>query len=263
MKRALFVAAAAIVLVANAFAVVHAWRNRSGRITTDITLTERELPVSYNSNLDDSGVTFELRWLDPAWALFGWEQAAVWLDQNTLKELGFDTSIAPSDDKATEFYQQRARRAFVALEYDGPAWRKHVEDTDVQDRLRGQLYPTVPRHLHEAETHLVAIAASTDPVRLRARHPDRNSVIIVPAVVRIAVVPFFPATGGRPSTPAHLSGSVQEIPSSIHVPRPFSDAFRGLPTDRSRRMAYQVHLRFGASYEPWILGVELVSPSNQ
>jgi len=128
MKRASLLAAAAIVLVANMFALVHAWRNRSGSIETNITLTERELPLSYNLNEDDTGVSLDLRWLGLVRASFGWERPALWLDQKALQELGFDTSVAPSDDKAIEFYQrQRARRAFVALEYDGPAWRKHLE----------------------------------------------------------------------------------------------------------------------------------------
>ena len=120
MKRASLLAAAAIVLVANMFALVHAWRNRSGSIETNITLTERELPLSYNLNEDDTGVSLDLRWLGLVRASFGWERPALWLDQKALQELGFDTSVAPSDDKAIEFYQrQRARRAFVARVGDG------------------------------------------------------------------------------------------------------------------------------------------------
>jgi len=165
MKRASFLAATAIVLVANAFALVHAWRNRSGPVKTDITLTERELPMSYSLNEDDSGVSLDLRWLNPAWAWFEWKWPTGWLDQKTLQELGFDTSVAPSDDKATEFYQrQRARRAFVAVEYDGPAWREHVELTARLDQERADSSQVnVPSHSHEAETHLVAVDAGTDP----------------------------------------------------------------------------------------------------
>ncbi len=264
MKRALLPAAAAIVVVANAFALVHAWRNRSGPIQADITLTERELPISSRFNEDDSGVSLNLQWLDPAWASFGWERRTVWLDQKALQELGFDTSVAASNDEAVEFYQrQRPRRAFVALEYDGPAWRQHVEEAERQAQQRAELsHANTPPHSNDAETHLVAIDASTDAVQLRARHPDRNSVIIVPAVVRIAFEPFLPAIGDRPSRAARLSGSVQEIPSSIHVPRPFSDAFRRLPKDRNK-VRYQVHVRYGASYEPWIVSAEFTAPPNQ
>ena len=95
----------------------------------------------------------------------------------------------------------------------------------------------------------MAIDAASDPVRLRARHPDRSSVIIVPAVIRIGAQPR--GAGG----PARFAGSIQEIPSSIHVPRPFSDAFQRSPGGNNRA-TYRVHLRYGASLEPWIAGVD-------
>ena len=91
----------------------------------------------------------------------------------------------------------------------------------------------------------MAVDADTDPVRLRARHPDRHSIIVVPALVRIV----------WKEGPAQVAGWIQEIPSSIHVPQPFSDGFRRLPKDRST-VHYQVHVRYGASYEPWIVGVD-------
>jgi hypothetical protein len=257
MKPASLLTAVAIVLVANAFTLIHAWKNRAGPVDSDITLTERELPLPYKSNKEDSGVAFDLRWMDPAWELPGWERPASWLDQTKLQELGFDTSGPLSDDRAAEFYQrQRARRAFVALEYDGPAWRKHLEQAERAEVSQSN----VPVHLHESETHLVVIDASADASRLRARHPDRNSVMILPAVVRIVVEPSSDANRGRPSRPARLSGWVQEIPRSIHVPRPFSDAFQRLPEDR-RNVKYRVHLRYGASLEPWVVGVEFPAPA--
>jgi hypothetical protein len=264
MKHATLLAAAAIVLVANAFGLVHAWRNRSGPVEADITLTEREVPLSYNSNDEDSGVALDLRWTDPTWALFGRENSMLWLEQRTLQDLGFDTGVAPSDNKAVEFYQrQRARRAFVALEYDGPAWRKHLDLAERAERERAELTKSnVPANLHQSQTHLIAVDASTDATRLRARHPDRNSVIIVPAIVRIAVQPFVPANRGAPSRPASLYGSLQEVPFSIHVPRPFSDAFRRLPKDR-HTATYRVHLRYGTLFEPWIVGVEFSASATR
>lgn len=48
----------------------------------------------------------------------------------------------------------------------------------------------------------------------------------------------------------------------MHVPWPFSDAFCRLPQDRSK-VRYRVHLRYGASYEPWIVGFEFTAPPNQ
>lgn len=89
------------------------------------------------------------------------------------------------DSRAAEFYRRRrARRPFRRFGIRWTAWRKHVEVT------AELLASNRPPHSHEGETHLVAIDASADPMRLRARHPDRGSVIIVPAVLRVTVAPF-------------------------------------------------------------------------
>jgi len=261
MKRASLLSAAAVVLAANMFALIHSWKNRSGAIETDIILTQRELPLAYRSNDEDNSVALELRWMDPAWASHGWELPGLWLDQHHLKELGFDVSLPPSADHAVEFYQrQRARRAYVALEYDGPAWHQFLDQSDRENRRRAALGETNLLRNPLSETHLIAMDASADAGLLRARHPDRSSVLIVPAVVRITVQPFLPAIQGQPSKPATLSGSVQEIPSLIHVPRPLSDSFRRLSGDRSS-VKYKVHLRYGSLFEPWIAGVEFLTPS--
>ena len=251
MKRAGLLAAAAIVLVANAFALVHAWRNRSGTVTTDITLTERELPLAYNSDDDNSGVAFNLRWTDSQEYIYPANDPAPWLDQNHLQELGFDTSVAPSDSEAFDYYlRQRPRRGFVALEYDGPAWQKWIDEVESQAKKQSPVAPYMTQvNSREAATRLMAIDSSSDPVRLRARHPDRGSVIIVAAVIRISAQPRS-ARG-----PARFAGSIQEIPSSIHVPQPFSDAFQRA-RGGNNRATYRVHLRYGASLEPWIEGVE-------
>ena len=61
MKHASLIAAAALVLLANAFALIHASLNRSGEIEADMVLTEREL-TNY-ADPDDSGVSLTLRWV--------------------------------------------------------------------------------------------------------------------------------------------------------------------------------------------------------
>jgi hypothetical protein len=259
MKRASLLAATAVVLVANAFALVHAWRNRSGPMESDITLTERELPLSYNSNDEDSGVALNLRWTNPqAMFLYSVANPSPWMDQKALQELGFDTSVAPSDNAASEFYaRQRPRRAFVALEYDGPSWHKWMDDVEHQAQGQSPRPAYVgPANQRETSTRLVATDASSDAGRLRGRHPGQGSVVVVPVVIRIGVQ----RQGAERS--ARLYGSIQEIPSTIHVPLPFSDAFRRLPRDRNN-LKYFIHLRYGASLEPWIVGVEFPTPASR
>lgn len=246
MKHVTLAAAVFVIVLANAFALAHAWRNRSGAMDADITLTQRELPLAYNADKEDNGVSLDLQWTDAAWAIVR-RQRAAWLDGTKLRELGFDTSVAPSAKNAVEFYnRQRARRVFVALEYNGPAWRKYLEEAQRADEEGARSSPANARIDRESESHLIAIDAALDAVRLRSRHPDRNSVIVAPAVARIFVM-------GAADNPT-LTGAISEVPTSIHAPRPFSDIFRRLP-DRSRA-TYRVHLRYGADLEPWIVGVE-------
>jgi len=263
MKRASLVAAAAILLVADAFALIHARWNRLGPPETDITLTERELPLGYNADEEDTSVTLDLRWMDISWEAFGQEQGPRWANPDILRELGFDTSVPPSDPRAIEFYnRQRPRRAFVALEYDGPAWQTHVKDTARQAREQGSgAQARLPLHTHDGETRLIVVDAGSAVARLRRRHPDRHSVMIVPAVVRITLELAARANGDQPARPARLSAAVQQIPASIHVPEPLSDLFRRWQRNPSQ-IKYRVRLLYGAENEPWVAAVETPAPSN-
>ncbi len=261
MKLTSLLAAVAIVLVADSVALMHARANRTGAAEAEIILTQRELTPSYAAD-DDSGVTLDLQWI----RLGSWpdDTQTSWLDTKHLRELGFDTTVPPTDAAAAEFYRrQRPRRAFVALENDGPAWQKWNEAVVRRDS-ESSVSPQFTRRQPVDTTYLIAIDAGTDPARLRASHPDRQSTIIVPAVIRIDLEPFYAGEGAASRAPVarrdpRVVGGIQEIPSSIHVPLEFSDGFRHLPKDGTAR--YRVHLRYGASLEPWIVGVDFLPAS--
>jgi hypothetical protein len=65
MKRTSLIASAAIVVLANAVALVHAARNRMGTPDAELTLTQRELRYYPSARDDDSGVALNLEWTDP------------------------------------------------------------------------------------------------------------------------------------------------------------------------------------------------------
>jgi len=253
MKHAGLLAAAAIVLLANAFALIHAAVNRSGQPEAEITLTEREL--NYFPSADDSGVTLNLRWVDLSPSYYSSAlnpkdlEARTLLNQAKLEALGFDCRVAPSDPKAATFYSRpNARNGFVALEYDGAAWQSWIEW-----RERIEHVPVGQKRAIDYErvsgTRLAVIDAGPDAAALRAHYPERNRVLILPAVIRMALTPSAPA-----SPPDRLRGYIQEIPSEIHVPRPFSDRLRELSEGGPR--AYRVRLRYGRLLEPWVTGIE-------
>ena len=114
--------------------------------------------------------------------------------------------------------------------------------------------------MRRTSSRLVVIDAAHSAGPLRARHPDRSRILIVPAVISLSFTPALQASGERPA--ARLTGYVREIPSGIHVPRPFSNGFRGLPQpshdEKREAPLYRVRLRYGSLLEPWVTGVEFV-----
>ena len=255
MKYASLAAAAALILLASAFALVHTDINRTDPPEAEITLTEREL--SYSSGSDDSGVALILRWVDtsvaPGVAIPPpGEPRATLLNQAKLEELGFDCRVPPSDPSADTYYaysRQSARTGFAAFEYDGPAWKSWIE-------WRERLEPRPPEaqkrsvdYDRETSSRLALVDAGFSARALRTRYPDRSRVLVLPAVFRISLISGWPAARDRPAAPARLAGFLQEIPSVIHVPKPFSDRFR------SDTRTYFVTLRYGRLHEPWVTAV--------
>jgi len=245
VNRLSIICAAAIIVIANAFALVHSARNRAGSPEAELTLTNRELQYFNPSAPDDSGVTLNLHWTDPSGS-FNWRTQVPylpnWLDPRKLRALGFDCSKDPTSPDADRFYQrQQPRKVFVALEYDSAAWRDWLDSCE----RGGPLNRSSDYCLNNS--HLVAMDADLDPVRLRSLHPDRATVVILPALVRITFNSLPHATTG---------GRIEQIPSSIHVPLPFSDEFRRLNRSSQPPQPFRVHLRYGAFLEPWVTGVE-------
>lgn len=105
MKIAPLITSIAVIVVANALALVHGLRNRVGAPEAEITMTQRELQY-FNRSLgdDDSGVSLQLAWTEQG--NFPWpaqvEKPGSWLDRQKLQTLGFDCSVirpvqTPSD----------------------------------------------------------------------------------------------------------------------------------------------------------------------
>lgn len=272
MRKASLIAAFAIIVVANVFALAHAARNRAGNADAEVTLTERELRRYTRPAADDnSDVTLYMEWRSPYSLPFPFQPdgALDWLNQQRLESLGFDCHVSPASPDAERYYQrQRARPVFIALEYNGAAWRALVEDYLRVTREPGH----TPHDGDSADrtsylSHLVPIDADLDPHRLRARHPDRATVIIVPAVVTIMLQPP-PESGMKAETkrPIRIVGFIGELPASIHVPRPYSDVFRRINRYQGETYnegpAYRVRVRYGRLLEPQVTGVELQEKSG-
>jgi hypothetical protein len=263
LKNRSFAAGIAIVAIANVFALVHAARNRAGVPDATLTVTDRELAYSHFSNSsDNSGVTLGLRWTAPDEpGTWGFSQNPNWLDKQKLQAFGFDCHLDAAAADAQRFYQhQQSRRIFVALEYDGPAWQAwsaaHEEFLKQQANLGRRQWDNSDR-----QSHLVSIDANRDAARLRRRYPDRARVVIANAVVSI-YLDLSTVRGGPPyPSNANIRGRL-DLESSIHVPRPYSEAFqRWLQEQKNTKSndaspAFTARLRYGSLLEPWVERVE-------
>jgi Domain of unknown function (DUF4824) len=255
MKNTSLAAGVAIILIANAFALVHAARNRTGNPEAEMTLTNREL-VLYSTAIsdkdEDSGVTLNLRWTtaEDYYPPIPGTAVPPLFNQQKLSQMGFDCSVSPASDKAVRFYQrQRGRPVFIALEYDGQAWRDLFEAYRRAAEQRAAAGVKEDPDFWRQKSHLVVIDADRDATALRNRYPNRSSVVIVPGTVRIFLAQ---------QNPAQIDGRIEQIPSAIHVPRPFSDGFRNWNLEKKKQgdAGYSVRVRFGSALEPWVAAVQ-------
>ena len=261
MKRPpLFHAALGLLVVSNVFVLIHAARNRSGEPEAEVELTERELQYYPHGN-DDSSMTLQLRWQNPA-AEYRYPLAtadAPFFSRAKLEELGFDLSVAPEALQAQRFYRgQRSREVYVALEYEGTGWQEWLKQreavaTEVRSGSQISLEDRL-RLVRETESRLVAVDVGLDAARLREKFPNRKRVLILPGRARAVL----------DSVARVLRGAITFISvDQINVPHAFrpqlaQQSYIGRwRTEASGRViidppAFAATIRTGSMYEPWV-----------
>jgi hypothetical protein len=220
MNRWGVVGSMAMVVAANTFVLVGVAIDRSGGVVQKIELTERELPI-WGASEDNTGIAVRL-----------WQgrvlRADRALNRAKLTELGFDCNVPPEDPSAEWRYRKLTpRRAFVVLEYDGPAGAAGAD--------RG--------------SNLAAIDAGRDAAALRSKYPDQNRYLIVPELIRLRLS----YDDGKPRSV--VGDLAQSLVAEIHVPQPYARTLAEL-----RGKPYHLTLCYGKRYEPWICGCQARQP---
>ena len=239
-------ACAALVVAANAIVLLGVARDRASPIQT-IDLTERELPPAF---FDINDLSLKVKDLsNPA-------DIPSWFDEAKLRELGFpqaalvpDSFIVPSLlNGALGSYSSRwpPRLAYVALEYDGPAWQA------IAAQRPAPLDPKAPEE--ELESHLVPVDVSRSSGALLAKYGRTGKHLIVRATVEPWVLPLDGTFSGKYIARGHI---VDILGSEIHNPEPPSSLknIGPRPSWSSQGPRYSVRLAFGARFEPWIISV--------
>jgi hypothetical protein len=198
MSRRAFVVALLVPLCVTAAAVASVAYNRSGG-REPIVLTEREVYV-LQGNGDDTTATLFLNW-----------------HPRRVPEPG-------------RFQRDRSlpRRAFVALELDGPAFRALPIERE-----------------RERTSRLVVVDIDPDADTLARRYPNARTHLISAAVVRV------------PPEASYADAVVVSLePQRLSVPREWAAQLpRYDPTPERVRQSFEVEIRYGRNVEPWITAI--------
>jgi hypothetical protein len=190
-----------------------AW-NRGGE-PQFIELTERELelPWTWENGRDDDDAELRLAF---RWQLRSEPQdARVWLSDVTLRALGFGTAVPVGAPDAAQVYGRSLPRiAWIAFEYDGPAWR-------LIEQRRAMAAPERYAADPAAESRLVPIDAGLDPAVLRRRHAARTTVVM-PAIVHMRYA-MDPAQG-----PSVWAWVPELVSNDVSVPYHLRERLRGV-----------------------------------
>lgn len=273
MKRMRWISALMLVVSVNAVILAGVVWNRSGSPEATLVLTERELPLAYGwvRSMENSGMALSLQESRLA-------RDSDWFDEAKLRSLGFD----PDAYRSTERAQRKrplSRRAYVSLEFDGPAWEAALRSKEQQvAQLRADVAAgkEVEGELRSAEeelqrvrlsdSRLIAVDAALDPEVLRSRYPDRTKYLITPA--ELVMSPCYEAHCSEGA-----SGYVRLIlTGEIHVQTRYHDLLHDIIGEEAKRWRtyyynaepiaprYRVKLHYGKRYEPWLAELEPLDP---
>lgn len=292
-------ASAALVVLTNVIVLIGVTYNRSGEPEAEITLTEREMPLSYAAyrSEENTGLALRLDWQHPGhrWhaIMFESQLEPNWFDQGKLEKIGYDCSLPLSDPFAEQYYDRMLpREAYVVLAYRGEAWTHWIEEWDrdkvfLLDQIKkGKRSKEDFERFNEAyarsgktDSRLLAVDVGVDPLELRQRYPERRQFVIVQAQTRLQLAREGKTSSGK-HRPSHLRGDVTHLLiDDIHVPfeqRAMLDSLlrseaerRARPhrpyvnADELKEPRYEVTLRFGKRYEPWITSIRPLETKPQ
>ncbi len=246
MKRATVLAAAGVVIAANAWVLISVSRNRSDERGGTVELTERELRLP--ARIGESTAMFlELDW-DTLSIRPDHRRAPRWLDVAKLAELGFDCQVAVTHSDARRHYRSmRTALVFLVLEYEGDAWKQAGSD-------------------RKRETRLFAIDAGRDPRRLRETYADTARYIVTRGLVSLSFQERSIPDGKRLPQPRLQGRIVAVLPDRIFVPLPHSKVLEdlrhrgGSSRDRVEEgPRFAATVSWGRNHEPWVSGVRLIA----
>lgn len=276
----LFILGFALILIANAIALLGVASNRSGKPEALIELTERELTLPCRSNDENSGLALHLDWrivqenhddIYPIYSHWGHWGSPVWFNAQKLTELGFVIDDVTCPEEYSKRKEPLPKDAFIMLEYDEESYQKALqraemvlkkaedalktneEDKDLQDRFKKA--KTNLEEERTSESRLFAIDAGLDAGKLRQRYPDRSKFIVMRGIVELEC----PSDKNE----KEVVGRIADIRiDRINVPLTHRKLFDSILAQNKpdecapKRFRYKVEVAYGSRFEPWIQRID-------
>jgi hypothetical protein len=270
MNRRALLLALGLLLAVNVLVLLGVTYNRGGQPEAQLLLTERELPICWESARDEnSGVSLCLN-ISPD------NLPQHWFDADKLRDIGFDVPDRPGDDDWS-IRRILPKKAYVVLEYDGESWHRYRRrQLELIDQVPGQVAEgrlaakDVEKRQEEMRfalgvaSRLLAVDVGADPELLRQRYPDRSKYLILAARLRMDY--DWRDSNKERRLIGHLD---QVLVDRLHVDRDFARWLEALPgktrihpnytyynVKNPARVRYQVGIAVGRRLEPWITAIE-------
>ena len=238
--------------------------NRIGEATAQLTLTERELSLPYNSGdqKENSGISLSINWRTPIRSdttYYSYNSQDIKITKDELLALGFERL----DNKYNSWVE--SRELYWALEFDGALYDAELkkaelkyqtslttyqeQKNDTNDRDRKE---TLRRLENEKKTNsrLFFIEASVDYDTLEAKFYGQHNILIVKGLAK----PYYNNKHKNYSLLLkHLSVS------NIMVPLKYAEIFSRLDSSYNIDAVlprYTVDIKWGSRLEPWVSGIK-------
>ncbi|PKH60386.1 hypothetical protein CXF83_21755 [Shewanella sp. Choline-02u-19] len=251
-----------ILIGSNAIALSGVAYNRIGAVTSELTLTERELGLPYNSgmNKENSGILFGMNWrtatrVENAYNGYNSHEAEV--TQAQLLALGFEV---PDN----EYYGAQSRQLYWALEFDGALHTAEITKAELRYQAALETYTQQPNenNLRLKDDSLVSlkkekltnsrlffVKAALDYESLAAEFSGQDNMLFVKGLAK----PYYNVNNN-----SYRLLLRELLVSNIMVPLEYSEDLSGLS-----RLGYQditaprytVDIKWGSRLEPWITNV--------
>lgn len=273
-SRNLFILSFALLVATNIIVLAGVASNRSGEPDTRITLSERELQLPYRVHEDNSGLTLRLTWrslTDSEDAGYSYWRSPHWLNEEKLRELGFEIDDSFRQREKQGFYKERIpKEVYIVLENNGEPYREAVRRTETllekaetlynlqkEDKKRQEAFKIASERLlqeRKTKSRLFAIDAGLDPGILRKKYEDRARFIITKGLVKAE----YDYNQKRKTISGYISKLTSE---SIHVPLQHRSVLDSVLARNISKMnefqepRYEVELAYGGRLEPWVVTV--------